>query len=59
MADKEKPVCTDCGGDNVSADAWSRWDIEKQQWELSQTFDDTFCHDCEGSCKVNWVKEEA
>lgn len=56
MSNKEKPVCATCGSENVVADAWAEWDFEKQEWVLQTSFDDKFCHDCETSCKVNWIE---
>ncbi|MFP3556450.1 hypothetical protein SB861_37905 [Paraburkholderia sp. SIMBA_049] len=54
MTARIKPVCTDCGSDNVCFDAWSEWDVETQQYELSNTFDEAYCQGCDGSCKVEW-----
>jgi hypothetical protein len=54
-----KPVCAVCGSENVVADAWAEWDVEKQDWELRSTFDDKFCEDCEGECSVDWVDAAA
>jgi hypothetical protein len=58
MAALLRPVCTDCGSDNVMRDAWAIWNMEDQEWDLSQTFDEAFCQNCEGSCKLEF-KEEA
>lgn len=55
---KEKIVCSACGGENVLVDAWARWNVDKQEWELDNTFDDKFCEDCEGSCSYDWVEVE-
>ena len=52
---KEKKVCTMCGGDNILADAWARWDIEEQEYVLDNTFDDRFCEDCDCACGIEWV----
>ena len=40
-------VCCDCGSDDVLRDAWAAWDVERQEWTLSQVFDDGFCNRCE------------
>jgi hypothetical protein len=52
---KTKPVCTECGSDNVNFDAWASWNPETQKYELQQTFDDSYCNACDGECKVDWV----
>jgi len=52
---KEMPVCSTCGSDDVVADAWAEWDVEKQEWVLRTHFDDKFCNDCEGSTHVKWI----
>lgn len=44
---KQKPVCAECGSDDVTLDAVARWDEEKQDWALSSTFDDAYCGACE------------
>lgn len=50
----EKPVCNRCGSDAVLRDAYAEWDVEKQDWVLQNVFDDAFCEDCEGECKLEW-----
>ena len=45
-------VCSKCGSENVMADAWARWSVEDQCWELSGTYDHAFCEDCEGECHI-------
>lgn len=53
---KTKPVCAECGSDEVSADAYARWCVETQQWEVSQTFDKgAVCENCSGECSLEWV----
>lgn len=46
MTDKTKPVCTECGSDDVRCDAYAIWDIEAQDWVLLTTFDNTDCEKC-------------
>lgn len=53
---REYPVCRSCGSENVVCDAWASWDRVSQEWELEDTFDDTFCKDCETSSKLDWLK---
>ena len=48
-------VCPDCGGDNVSATAWTRWSVARQRWEIEQADPPQsreWCSDCEGECRV-------
>lgn len=54
-AHHEKPICATCGGDNVLKDAWARWDVELQEWQLDNVFDDAFCEDCDSARKLKWV----
>lgn len=49
---RARHVCEDCGGTNVSRDAWARWNARTLQWELAQVFDEAFCHDCERATKL-------
>jgi hypothetical protein len=39
-------ICPDCGGDNVSRDAFADWDFDTQAWVLGHVFDQGHCHDC-------------
>ena len=48
------PVCRTCGSETVVCDAWAKWNRAAQEWELDQSFDDTFCRDCDSTQKVEW-----
>lgn len=55
---KQKPVCQECGSDDVSFDAAAVWNQETQQYELSSTFDSGGCRNCGQEFKhVDWVDE--
>lgn len=41
-------LCETCGSDLVTLDAWAEWNVEQQEWVLGATYDQTFCHKCEG-----------
>ena len=50
MEKRVKMVCDDCGGENVVADVYASWNVDKQEWEVSNTFDKgAFCDDCDSS----------
>ncbi len=38
--------CSNCGGQNLRADAYAEWNPDLQLWELSSIFDARFCNDC-------------
>lgn len=44
--------CDHCRGDNVMRDAFARWNITAQKWELSSVFDQGYCDDCEGETRL-------
>lgn len=45
---KRIPCCPYCGSTDVTADAAVRWDIENQQWDVSNVFDsDHLCGSCD------------
>lgn len=44
---KIRKFCDHCGSENVYADALAQWDFEGQRWELSSTFDSSYCKDCD------------
>jgi hypothetical protein len=39
-------VCSTCGSDDVSRDAWAEWDVAEQRWVLRTEFDYAHCHRC-------------
>ena len=41
-----KPVCTDCGSDNLVFDAHIQWNITKEDWELISEPDIWYCRTC-------------
>jgi hypothetical protein len=49
-------ICSTCGSDEVSRDAWANWDVGKQEWVLGSVFDDGFCHRCE--CRSRLIEVE-
>lgn len=51
---KTKPICSECGSDDVLMDAYARWDVDAQEWVLNSTHDDTVCERCEGECSLDW-----
>jgi hypothetical protein len=47
MADEPvRMVCRDCGGEDVTREAWAVWDVGAQEWVLGAVFDHAFCHRC-------------
>lgn len=57
-SDKEIPVCSTCGSDNVQADAYVAWSVEDQRFsEVVAEFPNYVCEgECGGECSVTWVK---
>lgn len=53
-----RPHCPYCDSTNVKADAFAEWDNEKQEWVLSDTYDNKFCSDCERDIKAAVWKDE-
>jgi hypothetical protein len=54
---KEYPVCSFCGSDNVRADAYAQWNRDRQEWELTTTFDKgAVCEPCGGETSLEWRK---
>lgn len=45
-------VCATCGSKRITSDASAVWDVEKQDWILSDVCQGTFCEDCEDECRV-------
>jgi hypothetical protein len=51
--------CSTCHSESVVRDAWACWSVERQEWELGQVFDHTFCEACEGECTIEKVPSTA
>jgi hypothetical protein len=51
---RQQPYCTTCGGTDVRSDAYAAWNVERQEWELVTTFDNTDCETCGGECTIEW-----
>jgi hypothetical protein len=45
---KHKFICSQCKRDNVTLDATAEFNEDTQRWELASTFQQAFCHDCDG-----------
>jgi len=59
MTKKEKPVCPNCKGEEITADATAYWNSHDQGWELGSTFDTYWCEGCGGSeIHPEWVSVE-
>lgn len=58
MSDKVKPVCGVCGSDDITLDGFATWNTEKQEWVLSQTYEDNFwCNKCDDGLRGKEVIE--
>jgi hypothetical protein len=49
-------ICSECGSDDVSRDAWADWDTGKQEWVLGAVFDYAHCHKCD--CETSIIEVE-
>ena len=52
-------VCSLCGGNSVTRDAWAEWDLEEQDWVLGTVYDYAFCHDCQKETRLKEVSLRA
>lgn len=43
---KVKLVCRSCGSDDIVSDAYARWDVQTQEWDLSSVLDNKICESC-------------
>lgn len=55
---KRKPVCPNCGSDDVLADAAAVWDVDTQTWDITNVFDSGHaCSACgAASITFKWMK---
>jgi hypothetical protein len=49
-------VCSECGSDEVSRDAWADWDVKNQECVLGAVFDYAHCHKCD--CETSIIEVE-
>ena len=50
---KIRKVCAECGSEEVQADAYVTWNVERQDWEISCIFDKgSTCDNCDGECRI-------
>ncbi|WP_186402124.1 hypothetical protein [Sphingopyxis sp. P1IMeth2] len=54
---RARPVCTQCGSDQLVRDASARWDMDAQDWTMSGLYDCTTCNICGGESDdlARWV----
>ena len=52
--------CTHCGSEDILCDAYAKWNIESQKWELYNVFQQEYCEQCEGECSTDefQIKQE-
>ena len=55
MKSRVAMVCSTCGSEDVTLDAWAGWNIETQAWELASTFDYSYCHACDCECRIEEI----
>jgi len=55
LAKKVRPVCDQCGSDDIRIDAFVEWNISKQDWKIKEVTDFIVCNDCGRDCKPKWV----
>lgn len=55
----EKPVCRNCGSDDVLVDAFASWDPVAQDWKVHDTYaKNGFCNACNGEARTTWIEIE-
>lgn len=50
------PVCTKCGSERVTRDAWACWNPETGLWELERVHDQEYCQQCECATTFRWTR---
>jgi hypothetical protein len=53
---KVQMLCSNCGSDDVSRDAWGDWDVAQQRWVLRTVFDHAQCHACDSETRLAEVR---
>jgi hypothetical protein len=50
-------VCKHCKSEGITQTCDARWDFEKQAWLISDTWNNYYCHECDGETKVEKSEE--
>lgn len=48
-------ACKYCGSRDIRIDAFAKWNVRTQKWELDQVFDDVHCNKCDGETSIKEV----
>ena len=52
---KTRMVTDCCESEEALRDAYAKWDVPKQEWELFNVFDAATCNDCGEECNIEEV----
>lgn len=48
-----RKVCSWCRSENVVTDAWVKWNVETQEWDIIEdVFDNEYCKNCDGETTI-------
>lgn len=50
---KYKMVCRHCQSEDVTQVCDARWNFDRQKWEVSDTWNNYYCHECDGEANIN------
>ena len=42
-------ICTHCGSSDICFDAYAQWNPETQEFEVYDTFDKSWCRECDAT----------
>lgn len=57
MVERSRPVCKNCGSDEITAEGPVRFSVVENKWKLSgDTYDKSYrCDICETDVKIKWI----
>ena len=55
LTKRVRPVCDQCGSDDIRIEAYIEWNAMKQDWKLKEVTDNIVCCSCGHDCKPRWV----
>ena len=47
--------CKQCGSSDICFDAYAKWDAESQYFKVYNTYEETWCRECDGENTVKVV----
>jgi hypothetical protein len=55
---KCKYVCKHCRSERIYQNCDAKWDVQKQSWFISDTWNNYYCQECDGEARIDKIEIE-